>query len=76
MQSGSDVPKHPEWGLYVTLLSSPCITIIIIIIIIILAFQPTVDFSLPPLSGGFLSHIPQSVGLLWTSDRPVAETST
>jgi hypothetical protein len=23
-----------------------------------------------------LKHIPQSVGLLWTRDRPVAETST
>ena len=25
---------------------------------------------------GSHSHTPQSVGLLWTSDRPVAETST
>jgi hypothetical protein len=23
-----------------------------------------------------LRHIPQSVGLLWTRDRPIAETST
>ena len=35
--------------------------------------------SRPPHSGGFqITHndTPQSVGLLWTSDRPLAETST
>ena len=32
----------------------------------------------PPSRGFYIIHneAPQSVGLLWTSDRPVAETST
>jgi hypothetical protein len=40
--------------------------------------QPTCGFQ-PPHAWGFeitLNDTPQSVGLLWTSDRPVAETST
>jgi hypothetical protein len=41
------------------------------------AFTTLYEFE-PPLSGGSeITHkdAPQSVGLLWTSDQPVAETS-
>jgi hypothetical protein len=39
---------------------------------ILLALQPTVGFSLLDT----LSDTPQSIGLLWTRDQPVAETYT
>ena len=36
------------------------------------------QFEPPPSEGSEITHkdAPQSVGLLWTSDQPVAETST
>ena len=49
-------------------------------LIVFLALQPTVVvFSQPPCFRDFLithNDAPQSVGLLWTSDQSVAETST
>jgi hypothetical protein len=32
------------------------VVVVVIIIIILMALQPTVGFSLPPHSGGFLDH--------------------
>jgi hypothetical protein len=42
------------------------------------AFITLYEFEPPPFGGSELTHkdAPQSVGLLWTSDQPVAETST
>jgi hypothetical protein len=62
-------------------MSSPMIGIIIIIIIIIIIFSDTAaqDGLWPPRSrGSLITHndAPQSVGILWTSDQLVAETST
>jgi hypothetical protein len=43
-----------------------------------LALQPSAGYGLPVLLGFLITHndAPQSVGLLWTSDQLVAETST
>jgi hypothetical protein len=58
--------------------------IIIIIIILIKAVSPSsfvataLSGPWPPHSRRFVDHndAPHSVGLLWTSDYPIAETST
>jgi hypothetical protein len=63
------------------------IIIIIIIVIYLYAFYIILllfgiynpyEFQPPPSGGSEITHkdTPQSVGLLWTSDQPVAETST
>jgi hypothetical protein len=56
-----------------------CCIIIIIIIIIIIFHGSAAQRGLWSRSGGFLithNDAPQLVGILWTSDQPVAETST
>ena len=42
------------------------------------AFTTLYEFEPPPSRGSEITHkdTPQSVGLLWTSDQPIAETST
>jgi hypothetical protein len=42
------------------------------------AFTTLYEFEPPPSGGSEITHkdTPQSVGLLWTRDQPVAETST
>jgi hypothetical protein len=60
--------------------TSPLFTSIIIIIIIIILYGSAAQRELwPPQPRGFLithNDAPHSVGLLWTSNQPVVETST
>jgi hypothetical protein len=61
------------------ILWSNIIIIIIIITTIIISGSAALRELWPPRSRGFLityNDAPQSEGLLWTSDQPVAETST
>jgi hypothetical protein len=53
-------------------------TVVIILLLFSLALQPSVGYGLLVLRGFLITHhdAPQSVGLLWTSDKLVAETST
>jgi hypothetical protein len=78
-------PKHIAWNTLKTQIINNLTTvvvdyIIIIIIIIIIIFRPAAQPGLwPPRSRSFLitnNDQPQSVGLLWTSDQLVADTST